>query len=126
MLPQHHFQEIVHKALASDTRRAILLSLGKGDKYLSELANELGKQPQTIDFHLRLLEEIGLVDSELREGKKFYILRDRRILDFLREGRPLPPHLHPKPPHEEILERLDAIEAKIDAIRARLAKIEKN
>ncbi|MBI2579504.1 MAG: winged helix-turn-helix transcriptional regulator, partial [Candidatus Aenigmarchaeota archaeon] len=82
------FEDIVHKALASEMRRDILLSLSKGEKYLTEIANEIGKKPQTIDFHLSLLEEIGLVRSEVKEGKKYYSITDRRILDFLRRNRP--------------------------------------
>src|SRR3989338_5759547 len=117
------FEDIVHKALASEIRRDILLSLAKGEKYLTEIANEAGKKPQTTDFHLSLLEEIGVVKSELKDGKKFYSLTDKRILDFLRKNRPVPSEFRPKPPHEIMLEmwkdmkqRLDRIEKKIDRI----------
>ena len=68
----HLFDEIMHRALSSDVRREILLSLEKRDKYLTEIAEEIKKKPQTIDFHLNLLEEIGLVKGEWREGKKYY------------------------------------------------------
>jgi len=117
------FEDIVHKALASEIRRDILLSLAKGEKYLTEIANEAGKKPQTTDFHLSLLEEIGVVKSELKDGKKFYSLTDKRILDFLRKNRPVPSEFRPKPPHEIMLEmwkdmkqRLDRIEKKIDRL----------
>ena len=63
-LPPHLFDEIVHKALSSDIRRQILLSLSKEDKYLSEIANEIGKKPQTVDFHVNILSEIGLINTE--------------------------------------------------------------
>ena len=49
------FDEIVHKALSSEIRRKILLSLEKKDKYLTEIASEIKKKPQTIDFHLAIL-----------------------------------------------------------------------
>lgn len=121
MPPLH--DEIFHKALASDIRREILLSLAKKKKYLSEISEEIKKKPQTIDFHLKLLEEIGLVEGKWEEGKKYYSLIDRRILDFLRERKPVPLHLLPKPPHEIVLEvwqdlskRLDRIEKKLDAL----------
>lgn len=119
MPPLH--DEIFHKALASDIRREILVSLAKREKYLSEISNEMNKKPQTVDFHLNLLEEIGLIESEWKEGKKYYFLKDRRILDFLKHRKPVPLHLRPKPPHEIMIEawsdlskKLERIEKKID------------
>lgn len=118
------FEDIVHKALASEIRRDILLNLSKGEKYLTEISNEINKKPQTTDFHLSLLEEIGLVGSEVKEGKKYYFLKDRRIVDFLRSHKPIPTELRPKPPHEimidmweNIKKRLDRIERKIDDLK---------
>jgi predicted transcriptional regulator len=123
-IPPHMFEEIVHKALASDVRRAILQSLAKKDKYLSEIAGEIKKKPQTIDFHLKLLEEIGLVQSTWSEGKKYYSIKDKKIVEFLRERKPIPEEFRQKPPHEIVLDmwqdmkkRLDRIEKKIDEIR---------
>jgi len=74
------FDEIMHRALSNDVRREILLSLEKRDKYLTEIAEEIKKKPQTIDFHLNLLEEIGLVKGEWREGKKYYSLKEKRCV----------------------------------------------
>ena len=82
------FDEIVHKALSNDVRREILLCLEKKDKYLTEIALEIKKKPQTIDFHLNLLEEIGLVKGEWREGKKYYKLTEKHMLDFIKKGKP--------------------------------------
>ena len=62
MPPLH--DEVFHKALSSDIRRAILVSLAKKEKYLTEISKEIEKKPQTVDFHLNLLEEIGLVEGE--------------------------------------------------------------
>ncbi|UCD21036.1 MAG: winged helix-turn-helix transcriptional regulator [archaeon] len=114
---------IVHKALASNVRREILLTLAKKDKYLTEISNEIKRKPQTINFHLQLLEEIGLVESGWREGKKYYSLREKHVLDFLRTGRPVPAEFRPKPPHEimidmwkDIKRRLDRLEKKVDKI----------
>ena len=118
--------EIVHRALSNDVRRDILLSLAKKDKYLTEIAKEIKKKPQTIDFHLKLLEEIGLVKGEWREGKKYFALKDKRILDFLRKEKAIPAEFRPKPPHEIVLEmwkdmkeRLDRLEKKIDRLEKR-------
>jgi len=121
MPPLH--DEIFHKALSSDIRREILISLSKREKYLSEISNEIKKKPQTVDFHVNLLEEIGLIESEWKEGKKYYFLKDRKILEFLRERKPVPLHLRPKPPHEIVIDawhdlakRMDRIEKKIDKL----------
>ncbi len=123
-LPPHLFDEIVHKALASDVRRELLLSLVKKEKYLSELALELKKKPQTIDFHLNLLEEIGLVEGHWQEGKKYYKLKDKKIVEFLVQRKPIPEEFRSKPPHEIVLDmwedmkkRLDRIEKKLDQIK---------
>ena len=117
------FEDIVHKALSSEIRRSILLSISGGRKYLTEIAHELDKKPQTIDFHLNLLAEIDLVDSEWKDGKKYYFLRNKEILRFLRDKKPLPVGMRPKPPHEIVMdawkdlsERMDRIEEKLDKI----------
>ena len=117
------FDEILHKALSNDIRREILLALSEEEKYLSEIAEEIHKKPQTIDFHLNILLEIGLVVSEWREGKKYYKLTDKRIIRFLKELRAIPAEFRPKPPHEIVLdmwddmkERLNRLEKKVDLL----------
>ena len=117
--------EIVHRALSNDIRREILLGLAKKDKYLTEIALEIKKKPQTIDFHLKLLEEIGLVKGEWREGKKYFSLKDRRILDFLRREKAIPAEFRPKPPHEIVLEMWEDVKKRLDAIEKKLDKLEK-
>jgi DNA-binding transcriptional ArsR family regulator len=119
------FEDIVHKALASEARRGILLSLAKGEKYLTEIAREVKKKPQTVDFHLSLLEEIGLVNSELKDGKKFYSLKDKRILEFLRRHAPIPASHRPKPPHEIMEEMWHDMKKRLDRIEKKLDKLEK-
>ena len=119
------FDEIVHKALSNDVRREILLSLEKKDKYLTEIAEEIKKKPQTIDFHLNLLEEIGLVKGEWREGKKFYSLKEKKILDFLKRRKAIPEEFRPKPPHEIVLDMWDDMKKRLDRIEKRLDEIER-
>lgn len=120
MPPLHH--EIFHKALSSDIRREILLSLAKKEKYLSEISTEVKKKPQTLDFHLKLLEEIGLVSGEWKEGKKYYSLKDRKILDFLKEGEAVPTHLRHKAPHEIVIEAMKELNRRMDRIEQKLDK----
>lgn len=123
MPPLH--DEIFHKALSSDIRRGILISLAKKEKYLSEISAEIGKKPQTVDFHLNLLEEIGLIESQWKEGKKYHFLKDRRILDFLREGSAVPLHLRHKPPHEIVLDAMKDITKRLDRIEKKLDELKK-
>ena len=119
------FDEIVHKALSSDIRREILLALAKEEKYLTQIADEVGRKPQSMDFHLNLLEEIGLIESEWKEGKKYYFLKDRRILDFLREGSAVPLHLRHKPPHEIVLDAMKDITKRLGRIEKKLDELKK-
>jgi len=118
------FDEIVHKALSSDLRREILLSLSKKEKYLTEIATETKRKPQSVDFHLNLLQEIGLVGSEWREGKKYYFLKDKKIIDFLKQGKAVPAEFRPKPPHEIVLDMWEDMKKRFDKIEERLDKLE--
>ena len=119
------FDEIVHKALSNDLRRGILLSLSKKEKYLTEIAVEINRKPQSVDFHLNLLQEIGLVGSEWREGKKYYFLKDKNIIDFLKQRKAIPAEFRPKPPHEIVLDMWDDMKKRLDRIEERLKKLEK-
>jgi len=119
------FDEIVHKALSNDLRRGILLSLSKKEKYLTEIAAEINRKPQSVDFHLNLLQEIGLVGSEWREGKKYYFLKDKNIIDFLKQRKAIPAEFRPKPPHEIVLDMWDDMKKRLDRIEERLKKLEK-
>ena len=122
-MPPHIFDAIVHKALSSPIRKAVLLSLGEKEKYLSELAAEVGKKPQTVDFHLNVLSEIGFVSSEWKEGKKYYTLKDPKILDFIRDQKAVPPGFRPKPPHEIVLDAWKDLGKKLDRIEKKLDKV---
>lgn len=115
--------DIVHKALANEIRKEILLRLEKKEKYLSELANELNLAPQTLDFHLNLLLEIGLVGFEWKKGKKYYFLKNKEILIYLKEGSRIPPELRPKPPHEIIIDAWDDLSKRMDKIEQKLDKL---
>ncbi|NOX71190.1 MAG: winged helix-turn-helix transcriptional regulator [Candidatus Micrarchaeota archaeon] len=119
------FEDIVHRALSSPVRRDILLSISEREKYLSEIAGEIGKKPQTIDFHISMLVEIGLVGSRWKGGKKYYFLIEKRIIDFLREGKPVPPGARPKPPHEIVQDMWEDMKRRFDLLEKRLDEIER-
>lgn len=124
-LPPHVFDEMVHKALSSDIRKRILLALAEQPCYLTQIAEIVGKKPQTVDFHLNVLAEIGLVESEWKEGKKYYELIDPKIIRFLREGKAVPPEFRPKPPHEIVLDAWQDITGRLERIERRLERIDK-
>lgn len=119
------FEDVVHKALASQVRRDILMSLGKKSKYLTEVADEIKRKPQTVDFHLKLLEEIGLVEGRWERGKKYYTLKNKEILSFLRQQRPVPADFRPKPPQEIMLDAWDDLAKRLDRIEKKIDKITK-
>ncbi len=123
-------EENIHRALSSPTRREILFLLGEGKKYLTEIADALNKAPQTVDFHLQILEKNGIVSYRVEKGKKFYELKDKKILLYL-EGppKPIPFEHRPKPPHEIILDvrdelnkRMERIEGKLDLLLKRVKR----
>jgi DNA-binding transcriptional ArsR family regulator len=118
------FDEIVHKALSNELRKRILISLSKKEKYLSEIAVDVERKPQTIDFHLSLLEDIGLIKSNWVEGKKYYSLKDEKIVVFLKHRKPIPHEFRPKPPHEIVLDAWKDIVKRLDRIEKRLERIE--
>ena len=95
----------IHKALSSETRKQILRSLSTGPKYLSQLSEAVGRKPQTLDFHMKLLSAADLVRSEWRSGKKYYILKGEQKAGAAARS------LHP-----ELLVKLNTIEAKLDRL----------
>ena len=124
-LPPHVFNAMIHKAFSSPVRKQILLSISKKSKYLSEIAQEVGKKPQTIDFHLKLLVELDLVETSWIEGKKYFSIKDKHIIEFLKDKKQMIPHFQSKPPHEIVIEAMKTIEKKLNSIEKRLIKIEK-
>lgn len=66
------------KALSSDTRLAILKKLAERRRILAELSKELNLKTPTILEHIRLLEDVGLVERK-ETGQKwiYYELTDK-------------------------------------------------
>jgi len=125
ILPPHVFDAMVHKAFSSAVRKQILIAISKKPKYLSEIAVEVKKKPQTIDFHLKVLVELDIVESNWIEGKKFFSIKDKNIIEFLKDKKPMVPHFQSRPPHQIVEEAMKNLEKRLISIEDRLIKIEK-
>lgn len=77
------------KCLADKSRLQILKSLMQEDMYVERLAKRLNLTPATISFHLKKLEEAGVVTSRKEQYYTVYsICRqifETKIIDILRE-----------------------------------------
>ena len=77
------------KCLADKSRLQILKSLMQEDMYVERLAKRLNLTPATISFHLKKLEEAGVVTSRKEQYYTMYsICRqifETKIIDILRE-----------------------------------------
>jgi Predicted transcriptional regulators len=58
----------VLKALAEETRLQILYCLFRGERSVSEIAKEIGKDHSKVSHHLGILRNAGLV-ADKKEGK---------------------------------------------------------
>ena len=67
------------KCLSDASRLSIIESLTKGDMYTELLAERLELTPSTVSFHMKKLEEAGLVVSRKEQYYTVYSL-DRGIL----------------------------------------------
>lgn len=76
------------KCLADATRLQILQSLAEGPMYVELLSQRLDRTPSTISFHLKKLEEAGLVRSAREQYYTVYSIDETllsvSILDLLR------------------------------------------
>jgi len=59
------------KALADETRQAILQMLLQGEKCVTDLVESFSMSQPTISHHLNILKGVGLVSSR-KEGKRVY------------------------------------------------------
>ena len=64
------------KALADETRQAILQMLLEGEKCVSDLSAACAMSQPTISHHLNILKSLGLVHSR-KDGKYVYYDIDR-------------------------------------------------
>ena len=56
------------KALADDTRLAVVRKLLEGAKHVGELNEELQVEQSLLSHHLKVLREMGIVEAQ-RDGK---------------------------------------------------------
>ena len=77
------------KCLADATRLQILKSLHAAPMYVERLAQRLGRSPSTVSFHLKKLEEAGVVIPQRDQYYTVYslcpTLLNTRILDLICE-----------------------------------------
>ncbi len=73
-------------ALGNEHSLAIMGVLARGECYVSELAKEVGISRPLLYLHLKKLENVGLVESEIRHfeeppyAKKFYKAKDFELM----------------------------------------------
>ncbi|WP_438020215.1 metalloregulator ArsR/SmtB family transcription factor [Sorangium sp. So ce315] len=80
----------VLKALADASRLQVVSALLGRPHCAEELAERLGRSPSTVSFHLRKLDEAGLVTKRKTQYYQVYALRDDLLRLTLRELVALP------------------------------------
>lgn len=74
------------KALADDTRAAILYCLSREELCVCDVAQVMGMSIQAVSHHLRLLKAANIVRYR-RDGKVvYYALDDDHVSNLIREG----------------------------------------
>ena len=77
----------VFKCLSDRSRLGILAGLMKGDAYAELIAERLGLTPSTVSFHMKKLEEAGLVTSRKEQYYTVYSLNrgimDRKLIELV-------------------------------------------
>lgn len=78
---------LLFKCLSDATRLQMINALNEGPKYVELLAEVLQRSPSTVSFHLKKLEEAGLVASHKEQYYTVYSLKrdilEQRLLDIL-------------------------------------------
>ena len=67
--------------LGNENRRRILRLLARKPCYVTEISDYLGVSPKAVIDHLRKLEDAGLVESRIDDGRRkyFHIARNLRL-----------------------------------------------
>ena len=72
----------VIKAMAHPSRLYLVEQLAEGERCVCELTDGVGADISTVSRHLALLKNAGIVESERRGQKVFYMLRTPCVLGF--------------------------------------------
>ena len=73
------------KVLSDQTRLAIINSLAKQDSYVEHLASVLSMAPATVCYHLKKMEQAGLVTTSRSQFYMIYSLNQKVFDRTLRE-----------------------------------------
>lgn len=74
------------KTIGEPTRLRILFALGKGDKSVQEIADELSLPQPTISHQLRILRQENLVINRRSGRQIFYSIFDAHVHLILEQG----------------------------------------
>jgi ArsR family transcriptional regulator len=77
------------KALANETRLAIVWLLRDGESNVNDLASQLDVSLSNISQHLRILRDRDILVARKAGNQVFYSLNDRRILRIVETLRDL-------------------------------------
>ncbi|MEF8847757.1 MAG: metalloregulator ArsR/SmtB family transcription factor [Candidatus Thermoplasmatota archaeon] len=68
--------------LGSKNRLRILIELSKNDMYVSEIMKKIGMDGKTAKYHLKKLENAGIISSIKKGRRKYYKLKREIILQI--------------------------------------------
>lgn len=69
----------LYKVLADKSRLKILASLNKEPMYQELIASRLKLNPSTVSFHIKKLEEVGLINASKEQYYKVYSLNKESL-----------------------------------------------
>ena len=76
--------EMLSKAISSDSRRAILRLLSINPHTVTGIATSLGISLSLASKHLTLLDYLGIIKAESRFPEKYYSVKLKGIKDLLK------------------------------------------
>lgn len=71
LVNSERLEEEINKILSNPARKKIY-ELCDGKTSGSEIAKKVGTTQQNVSYHLSQLSRLGLLSSELRDGKKYF------------------------------------------------------
>jgi DNA-binding transcriptional ArsR family regulator len=72
------------RAVNNPLRRRILWILREGDATIETLQSKMGLDTETLEWHLRMLEDGFCVEKENRDGETFYKLtKEGKVVEYI-------------------------------------------